>query len=304
MLKEILKHPGALFIAIALHLLVIMVFVVSFSWTKPPTILEKGIPIQLIQETPSLTNTQPEQSNQLSIQSKDTKKKETIISSPLQNTASILATQKAIKFLTEKKAKEQAEEKAKLKAAKEVAEKKAKEQAEEKAKLKAAEAKVKKETREQEIRAASLKKWKEKKRLEKEQKLAAKKKAKEEAEKKKQAAVLAKEKVQQEKVAAVKAKVIATKKAQRKAKSNWGKSIVNHVKRRWQIPPGTSGMSAKVRVKISPSGYIRGEIEMIHCDGHPSYCTSIIQAYKNAEPLPRPSRNDLDRTFLITMDDK
>ena len=106
----------------------------------------------------------------------------------------------------------------------------------------------------------------------------------------------------QEKIAVEKQRVSAT--AKKKAKSNWGKNIIMHVKRRWQIPPGTRGMSAKVRIKVSPSGYIRGAIEMVRCDGHPSYCASVKQAYKNAEPLPRPSRNDLDRTFLITMDDK
>ena len=100
------------------------------------------------------------------------------------------------------------------------------------------------------------------------------------------------------------AKAHASKAAKLKAKTNWGKRIVTHVKRRWQIPPGTQGMSAKVRIKVSPSGYIRGAVEMVYCGGDATYCASIIQAYKNAEPLPRPSRNDLDRTFLITMDDQ
>jgi colicin import membrane protein len=362
MLKEILKHPGALLIAITVHLLIVIVFIISFSWTEPPAGQETGIPIELIQEIP-LARIQPKKTTPPAAEVKtikDTREQNT--DKPVvDNIAKMLVPKKSAKLLAQQKTKLEAEPKkkelekrkkekaAKEKAAKEYAEKKAKEKAarkyaEKKAKEKAAReyaikkarekaakekaareyaakkarekaeakkrlekekiaaAKAKKEARDKKIRDAALKRWNEKKRLEKEKRLAAARKAKEEAEKKKQAAILAKKKALEAKLAT--AKAYASKKAKLKAKTNWGNNIIRHVKRHWQLPPGTQGMSAKVRIKVSPSGYIRGAIEMVYCGGDATYCASVIQAYKNSEPLPRPSRNDLDRTFLITMDDK
>ncbi len=369
MLREILTHPGALLIAISIHLLLVMVFIVSFNWKTPPAAQEIGIPIELIQKIPPLAKTQAKIPKKTVIDKSDTKTNaqtiknlneqnitKPVITDSANALAATLAKEKAreeaekkvekakqakllaekkakeeaekkaeetkqAKLLAEKKAKEEAEKKAeKAKQAKLLAEKKAKEEAEKKAekakqakllaekkakeeaeKKKRAAAKAKKEARDKKIREAALKKWQEKQRLEKEQKLAAERKAKEEEEKKKQAAILAKEKALQQKIAAEKQRVSAA--AKKKAQSDWSNKIGVYVKRRWQIPPGTLGMSAVIRITVSPSGYIRGPIEIIRCS-HPSFCDSIKQAYKNSEPLPRPSRNDLDRTLRITMEAK
>ena len=305
MLREILTHPGALLIAIGIHLLLIMVFIFSFHWQTPPSAQEIGIPIEFIQKMPLLKKNQKTVIGKTDTQEKkQTVKnlsKQNIISPTIQNNSNNFAKKKLkqTQLLVKKKAKEEAKKKAEqARRAKLLAEKKAKEEAE---KRKIAEAKAKKEARDKKIREAALKKWQEKKRLEKEQKLAAERKAKEEAEKKKQAAILAREKALQQKIAAEKERLSAA--AKRKAQSDWSNKIGTYVKRRWQIPPGTSGMSAVIRITVSPSGYIRGPIEIIRC-AHPSFCDSIKQAYKNSEPLPRPTRNDLDRTLRITMEAK
>ena len=385
MLKEILEHPKALIMAIAIHLLVVMVFIVSFSWTDPPTTQEAGVPVQLIQEIPPLALNQPAEPYQAPVLAEkrlDTVQKKVEISASAEQTpakpvidksSEILAAElsrkkmqqlaekrrikkkrkaaeklkkakeaakkkaiekskkkKALKEKLEKKkeaekiaiakkekAQKEAEAKKKQEEDKKAAEEKAKKDAEDKKKAeaakKAAEIKAKKDAKDKKIRENALKKWKEKKRKEKEKKIADKKKAKEEAEKKKKDAKLAKEKAEKEKKAKAEeqkkkkeeeAKKKATVIAKKKAKSSWGSKIISHVKRRWNPPPGTQGMSAEVRITVSPSGYIRGPVKIVSCDGHPSFCDSIKQAYKDAEPLPRPSRNDLDRNFLITMDDK
>ena len=88
--------------------------------------------------------------------------------------------------------------------------------------------------------------------------------------------------------------------SKQKSKLNWAKNILTHVKSRWKYPSGTEGMEAKVKIKISSSGYIIGEIEMINCDGHLSYCNSVKQALRNAVPLPKASRNDLEQTLVLT----
>ncbi len=312
MLREILKHPVALIIAIALHVLIVMIFIISFNWSEPPVIQEMGIPIELIQKLPTLTNSQPEKLNPTITHNKviksiektiQTTNKQNATQPVVDNSVKILATKKALTISKEKqeasikKRKEKKEAQAKKRRAEEKKKKEAKEK-------KIAEAKAKKEAKEKKIREASLKKWQKKKQLEKEQRLAAEKRRKEQEEKKKQAAILAKEAAMREKIAAEKQRT--SQAAKQKAKSDWGEKIKTHVRRRWQLPPATRGrgMSAQIRIRVSPSGYIRGPIEIVSCNGHPSYCASVKQAYKDSEPLPRPSRQDLDRTFLITMDDE
>ncbi len=89
--------------------------------------------------------------------------------------------------------------------------------------------------------------------------------------------------------------------ARQVAASQWGSQIEQHVKRHWNPPPGSRGQMAKIRLEISYSGFVKGRIQFIQCS-EPGFCASIEDAFRRAEPLPAPSRNDLDRTLLITMD--
>ena len=72
------------------------------------------------------------------------------------------------------------------------------------------------------------------------------------------------------------------------------------MKRHWNPPPGTAGQVAKVRLEVSSSGYIKG-FQFVQCNVQ-AFCMSIEDAFTRAEPLPAPSRYDLDRRLLITMD--
>ena len=89
-------------------------------------------------------------------------------------------------------------------------------------------------------------------------------------------------------------------KARETALGNWGRKIVRHVRPRWQTPPGSGGMTARVKVKVSRSGYIR-QLTILNCKGTRSFCDSIRAAFKRAEPLPGPSRHDLfDENLNLT----
>ena len=104
MLKEILKHPVALIIALALHLLVIMVFVISFSWSETLVVQEAGIPVKFIADIPPLATIEPKKI-QIPIRqttskptAQETPKPKTEPTPPSQTTKEIaqrLATQKA-----------------------------------------------------------------------------------------------------------------------------------------------------------------------------------------------------------------
>jgi colicin import membrane protein len=160
--------------------------------------------------------------------------------------------------------KAEAKKKAAQKAA---AAKKAKEQAAKKA---AAEKKAKQE--------AARKAWAAKKAKEDAQKRAAAEQRRKEAEAKKRAEAAARQK--------------ADAKAKRIAGLNWAKKVRRKVKGRWHAPPGSGGMKARVRLKVSRSGQIRS-LKIVKCNGTTSFCRSIKTAFERSVPLPRLSRNDL-----------
>lgn len=74
---------------------------------------------------------------------------------------------------------------------------------------------------------------------------------------------------------------------------NWGRRVVRHVMPRWQTPPGSSGMQARIQVNVSRSGYIRSMVVTNCGNATPSFCQSIKEAFNRAEPLPSPERDDL-----------
>ncbi|HHL18113.1 MAG TPA: cell envelope integrity protein TolA, partial [Thiothrix sp.] len=80
--------------------------------------------------------------------------------------------------------------------------------------------------------------------------------------------------------------------ARSRALGDWGAKIRRHVKPRWHAPPASNGMSARVKLKVSRSGYIR-RLTVTSCQGSPAFCASVKDAFKRAEPLPSPARNDL-----------
>lgn len=135
--------------------------------------------------------------------------------------------------------------------------------------------------------------------------LAAVAKARREAERKSQAEAEAKRRAEaaaaaQAKAAAARAEAGQQAQVREEALGNWGNKIVRHVRPRWQAPPGSGGMSAKVRVQISRSGYLK-TLRVLSCNGSVSFCQSIEAAFKRAEPLPSPTRNDLfDENLNLT----
>jgi len=50
MLKELIKHPVALFIAIALHVLIALVFIMSLSLSEKPVVSNaaNSVPVRII----------------------------------------------------------------------------------------------------------------------------------------------------------------------------------------------------------------------------------------------------------------
>ncbi|MCK5814011.1 MAG: hypothetical protein KAH03_07120, partial [Cocleimonas sp.] len=117
MLREILRHPGALIIAIAIHLLVVMVFVVSFNWSEPPAVQEMGIPIELIQELPLLASTQPKKHNEATKateNSVETISEQNTIKPVIDHSAEVLATKKVAEALAQKQARLKAQKEQRL----------------------------------------------------------------------------------------------------------------------------------------------------------------------------------------------
>ncbi len=216
-----------------------------------------------------------------------------------------------------KKAKKEARAKAKKSARNEEAKKKEKQKTEEETKEKAKKEAIAKAKLEAKAKAAAIAKAEkiktekaakakaEKQRQQGMAELAAVAKAKRDAEKTAKKAADAKrasERAAQQAAQQAKAKeqLKAQARARKKALGNWGRKVVRHVRPRWQTPPGSSGMTAKVRVKVSRSGFIRS-LTVVSCKGSSSFCQSIKTAFKNAEPLPSPSRKDLfDENLSLT----
>ena len=335
MFETIKKHPGAVFAAILVHIAIALVVLMGLHFKKTPEPVGNPVPVSIVSSVnqfprqtdinlPDIAKTLQQHELELKAlerqkskeQALDVRKKtQKIEPMPLKQVDSRkLQEEKAKKAreITKRIAKEKARKKARAKkkvrekAAKRAREK-AKKKARERKKKKAAAKKAAKEKRKAaKEKAAKEKAAKEKAKKEREKKqaaLAAAAKAKHEAEKKAEAAAKRKAEEAARVAAAKKAqKAKAQQLAQKRAKAlgNWGRKIVRHVRPRWQTPPGSSGMTAKVRVKVSRSGYIR-HLTVVSCKGSTSFCNSIKEAFKRAEPLPSPSRNDLfDENLNLT----
>lgn len=212
-----------------------------------------------------------------------------------------LAKAKATKDAN-RKARKEAKRKAK-KLAKAKAEAKKEAQKEEKQKIAKARAKEesKKKAKEEVLKEANRKVKEAKEKAEKVAAAKAKRDAEKRAEKAAKAAKVAKAQKAAKAAAnkkAQQAKAQQQAKAKKKALGNWKKKVGRHVRPRWHTPPGSGGMKATVRVKISRSGYIRS-LSVISCKGSAGFCSSIKTAFKRAEPLPSPTSNDLYKESLV-----
>ncbi len=85
------------------------------------------------------------------------------------------------------------------------------------------------------------------------------------------------------------------------ARAAWKAAVNRKIKGNWNKPGERFGMSATIRLGISPSGGIRRFT--LSCDGSTAFCESIKAAVHRSDPFPRPEYKELyNDTHVITMD--
>jgi colicin import membrane protein len=292
LLADLRRNPMALGMAIALHLLIITVAVVSFSM-KP--------------SAPPASSPHP-QVDIVKAEAIDAKTFDQSIKK--QQQAEAQKRQQALEAQRKKaEAKKKAEQAKKQKAAEEqkrIALQKKKEAEKQK---KAEEAR----RREEQKRKAAEEKRKaaeEKKQKEAEEK----RKAEAKAEQERRAAILAAEEAQikeQERLEAERQAAAARAEQERqqaiynqrlaKMKETYIGAIQSHVTAHWRRPPGTQGgEKAEVYITQAPGGYIL-KVRVESCTGSSQFCKSVEDAVLRSEPLPQPSDKALfDREIRFT----
>jgi colicin import membrane protein len=292
LLADLRRNPMALGMAIALHLLIITVAVVSFSM-KP--------------SAPPASSPHP-QVDIVKAEAIDAKTFDQSIKK--QQQAEAQKRQQALEAQRKKaEAKKKAEQAKKQKAAEEqkrIALQKKKEAEKQK---KAEEARRREEQKrkaaEEKRKAAEAKKQKE---------AEEKRKAEAKAEQERRAAILAAEEAQikeQERLEAERQAAAARAEQERqqaiynqrlaKMKESYIGAIQSHVTAHWRRPPGTQGgEKAEVYITQAPGGYIL-KVRVESCTGSSQFCKSVEDAVLRSEPLPQPSDKALfDREIRFT----
>jgi len=118
--------------------------------------------------------------------------------------------------------------------------------------------------------------------------------AKKEAEAKRMAELAAEEKAKLE--ATEKAEAAAQAAASNAAEIEKYKGLIKaKVKRTWVAPPGSSGSSCNVRIRLSSDGTVMDST--VNCNGNDIFSRSVENAIERASPLPVPSDRALLKEF-------
>jgi colicin import membrane protein len=300
LLADLRRNPMALGMAIALHLLIITVAVVSFSMKPSAPPASSPHPQVDIVKAEAIDAKTFDQSIKKQQQAEAQKRQQALEAQRKKAEA---------KKKAEQAKKQKAEQAKKQKAAEEqkrIALQKKKEAEKQK---KAEEARRREEQKrkaaEEKRKAAEAKKQKE---------AEEKRKAEAKAEQERRAAILAAEEAQikeQERLEAERQAAAARAEQERqqaiynqrlaKMKESYIGAIQSHVTAHWRRPPGTQGgEKAEVYITQAPGGYIL-KVRVESCTGSSQFCKSVEDAVLRSEPLPQPSDKALfDREIRFT----
>jgi len=272
LLHEIKQHPKAMWISIALHLLLLIIVTVSFNDSSAPQ-LPKVAKVKTVQAVVVDARVVDAELNKLKKAQQNERNKEVNRKKRLQKEA--------------KKAKD-----ARRKEEKRLANLKLKQKKKDR-ETKAKQAKLEKERKKKQQELAKL----EKKRQAEQQKLAAiesKRKAEEEAERKKQQAKQAEIRRQQELVE-LKRQMEEDEREQaklnsrlQKLRAQYVKLIEQKIERNWTPPASmTKGWSCVVNVQQNVLGDVT-DVRMVNCSGSGAFKDTVERAVRKASPLPAP----------------
>lgn len=291
LLADLRRNPMALGMAIALHLLIFIVAVYSFSMRPSAPPASSPRPQVDIVKAEAIDAKTFDQSIKKHQQVEDSKRQQALEAQRKKEETRKKAEQAKKQKAEEQKRialqkKQEAEKKKKAEEAKRKEEQKRK-QAEEKRKVeearkkKEAEDKRKDEAKAEQERRASIlaaeeAQIKEQERLEAERQAAA-------------------ARAEQERQQAIYNQRLA------KMKDSYIGAIQSHVTAHWRRPPGTQGgEKAEVYITQAPGGYIIN-VRVESCTGSAAFCKSVEDAVLRSEPLPQPSDKALfDREIRFT----
>lgn len=286
MLGLIRRHPGAVLLAIGVHIAFFALLVVSFRFSETARPVANPQQPQVVQAT--TVDESKVQAELARLKAEQRRKQQA------QEQAKRAAEQAAQQAEQARKREEQRLARLKQQQAAEEArqaklrqQRLAQQQAEEArlAKLKQQQAALKKQQAEEAKRVAALEaKRKAEEEAQRKAAAEAKRKAEEEAKRKAAEAAL------QQKLAAEEAKRQAEAEAQRRATltDQYIARIRSDISQHWLLPPSVrAGITCEIRVQLIPSGEVI-TVQVVKRSGDPVFDRSVVNAVKRASPLPVP----------------